>query len=128
MKASPAIDSHHKRILEIPLEELVSCGLGFKAKLIKNTITWIKEDGLQERLGNMSAEAAIENLQKMKGIGDWTARIVMCDLSGNWSLYPFDDLAVRTWAARLWPDRNWSSNPRILGSNGRRQMAPTSGK
>lgn len=43
-------------------------------------------------------------------IGPWTARAAAADFTGDFSIYPHDDLAVRTWAAQLapaypWPDK-----------------------
>jgi len=100
-----------ERILEIPLEDLISCGLGFKAKLIKNIVEKLAKDGLREKLGNTPVSLTFEHLQEIKGIGRWTAHTALCDTTGDWSLYPFDDLAVRTWASKLWPNRNWPTDP-----------------
>lgn len=40
-------------------------------------------------------------------IGPWTARAAAADFTGDFSTYPHDDLAVRTWAAQIAPDYPW---------------------
>jgi DNA-3-methyladenine glycosylase II len=101
-----------ERIIASPLEDLISCGLGFKAKLIKSVIEKLEEDGLRGMLGNASINTTLEHLQGIKGIGQWTAHITVSDITGDWSLYPFDDLAVRTWASKLWPNQGWPQSPK----------------
>ncbi|MFI5758112.1 hypothetical protein [Streptomyces sp. NPDC051569] len=40
-------------------------------------------------------------------IGPWTARAAAADFTGDFSIYPHDDLAVRTWAAQIAPAYPW---------------------
>ncbi|MEU1037879.1 hypothetical protein ACFYP4_29270 [Streptomyces sp. NPDC005551] len=40
-------------------------------------------------------------------IGPWTASAAVADYTGDFSIYPHDDLAVRTWAAHIAPDHDW---------------------
>lgn len=40
-------------------------------------------------------------------IGPWTAAAAATDFTGDFSVYPHDDLAVRTWAAQIAPDYPW---------------------
>ncbi|MFI0192867.1 hypothetical protein ACH4PW_35690 [Streptomyces sp. NPDC017082] len=40
-------------------------------------------------------------------IGPWTARAAAADYTGDFSVYPHDDLAVRTWAAQIAPSHPW---------------------
>lgn len=103
-----------EKILELSLDDLVSCGLGFKAALIKNVAKKIEKDNLKQKINVVSTETALEILQEIKGIGHWTAHVTLCDLKGDWSLYPFDDLAVRTWASNLWSGYNWPQNPQVF--------------
>ncbi|MFB9505180.1 hypothetical protein ACFFS2_08005 [Streptomyces aurantiacus] len=40
-------------------------------------------------------------------IGPWTAAAAAADYTGDFSIYPHDDLAVRTWAAKIAPAHPW---------------------
>jgi DNA-3-methyladenine glycosylase II len=46
-------------------------------------------------------------IQNVPRIGPWTAGATIADLTNDYALYPFADLAVRTWAKRLASGRNW---------------------
>lgn len=95
-------------IVDISTERLISCGLGFKAQRIKNIAEGILNDGLQI---SSSVVDNLNTLKELKGIGDWTARSSLCDFTGDWSIYPVDDLAVRTWAYKMWAEHQWSRDP-----------------
>ncbi|MFF7183153.1 hypothetical protein [Streptomyces sp. NPDC008121] len=41
------------------------------------------------------------------GVGPWTAAAAAADFTGDFSVYPHSDLAVRTWAARIAPAYEW---------------------
>ncbi len=98
-------------MMDLAPEALLACGLGYKARLIPRIARDLLENGWEEQLPQVSTETAVALLQHVKGIGRWTARVAMCDLTGDWSVYPYEDLAVRTWAARLWPDVVWPRKP-----------------
>ncbi|MFF3747513.1 DNA glycosylase family protein [Streptomyces kronopolitis] len=46
-------------------------------------------------------------LVRIPRIGPWTAAAAAADFTGDFSIYPHDDLAVRTWAAQIAPDYPW---------------------
>ena len=94
-------------MVDLVPEALLSCGLGYKARIIPRIARDLLEQGWEEQLPQISTETAVTLLQHVKGIGRWTARVAMCDLTGDWSVYPYEDLAVRTWARRFWPDVAW---------------------
>jgi DNA-3-methyladenine glycosylase II len=94
-------------IARIPLEELQAEGLGFKAKVVHGTALSILEHDLEAKVTKQSPVEALDMLTAIKGIGRWTARVAICDLFADWSYYPFEDLAVRTWARKLWPGVQW---------------------
>lgn len=54
-------------------------------------------------------------VQAVRRIGPWTAGATVADVSNDYSLYPFADLAVRTWAQRLAPSVQWPDNEREFG-------------
>jgi DNA-3-methyladenine glycosylase II len=51
-------------------------------------------------------------LPSIKGIGQWTAHVALCDWLADWSSYPFEDLAVRTWAGKRWHAVPWPQDKR----------------
>jgi 3-methyladenine DNA glycosylase/8-oxoguanine DNA glycosylase len=46
-------------------------------------------------------------LTRIPRIGPWTAAAAAADFTGDFSIYPHDDLAVRTWAAQIAPEHPW---------------------
>ena len=94
-------------IARIPLEELQAEGFGFKAKVVHETALSILEHDLESKVAKQSPTEALDVLMSIKGIGRWTAHIAVCDLFADWSHYPFEDLAVRTWARKLWSGVQW---------------------
>ncbi|MFE6018667.1 hypothetical protein ACFQ6O_18605 [Streptomyces sp. NPDC056441] len=58
----------------------------------------------------MDAPELAAALTSVPRIGPWTAAAAASDYTGDFSIYPHDDLAVRTWAAQIapaypWPDK-----------------------
>lgn len=51
-------------------------------------------------------------LQEVPGIGPWTAACAAADFTGDYSVYPHDDLAVRTWAAKAAPTVRFPEEPK----------------
>ncbi|MEU3855508.1 hypothetical protein [Streptomyces sp. NPDC029554] len=54
-----------------------------------------------------TAEDLVVALRAIPRIGPWTARAAAADFTGDFSIYPHDDLAVRTWAAQIAPAYPW---------------------
>jgi hypothetical protein len=59
------------------------------------------------------AELAIA-LEVIPGIGPWTARAAAADFTGDFSVYPHGDLAVRTWARGAAPSIAWPGKGRAF--------------
>lgn len=70
---------------------------------------YLHEGVFWERLA--PAELA-DALCKVERIGPWTARTAAADFTGDYSIYPHGDLAVRTWAAKAAPDVAWHTTDR----------------
>lgn len=54
-------------------------------------------------------------MQGVSRIGPWTAGATVADVANDFSLYPFADLAVRTWAGTLAPSVSWPETEREFG-------------
>ncbi|MEE1740188.1 hypothetical protein PUR49_27350 [Streptomyces sp. BE147] len=55
----------------------------------------------------MNAAELADALTDVPRIGPWTAAAAATDFTGDFSIYPHDDLAVRTWAAKIAPSYSW---------------------
>ncbi|MFE9454041.1 hypothetical protein [Streptomyces sp. NPDC006739] len=56
---------------------------------------------------HMEAGALAAALTRIPRIGPWTAAAAAADYTGDFHVYPHDDLAVRTWAAKIAPTYAW---------------------
>ena len=67
--------------------------------------------------GHKASDTEIEAdaLQAIPRVGPWTARAAAADWSNDWALYPYTDLAVRTWAKRAAPSRYWPVDEPTFG-------------
>ncbi|MEU3563793.1 hypothetical protein [Kitasatospora sp. NPDC006786] len=59
------------------------------------------------RWEQLEAPVLVAELVGVPRIGPWTAAAAAADFTGDFSVYPHADLAVRTWAARIAPDHPW---------------------
>jgi DNA-3-methyladenine glycosylase II len=92
-------------VLDLPDEEFTDLGMAFKRRplqaaaqaYLEHAVTW----------ATLPPATLLADVQHVPRIGPWTAGATVADLSNDFSLYPFADLAVRTWAARLVPDQQW---------------------
>ncbi|MFE7757898.1 hypothetical protein [Streptomyces sp. NPDC057429] len=55
----------------------------------------------------MKAPELAAALTTIPRVGPWTAAAAATDFTGDFSIYPHDDLAVRTWAAQAAPHYPW---------------------
>lgn len=101
------------------------------AKFHRSALTAAAEHYLQhgpdwQRMGARDLAAALTAVPR---IGPWTAAAAACDYTGDYSTYPHDDLAVRTWAAKIspsypWPDKKDKAfGPKWTGFAGRDSTA-----
>jgi DNA-3-methyladenine glycosylase II len=92
-------------VLDLPDTEFTRLGMAFKRRALRaaaeayleNAATWTE----------FPPATLLAEVQQVPRVGPWTAGATVADLSHDYSLYPFADLAVRTWAARLVPDQEW---------------------
>ncbi|MFG2408771.1 hypothetical protein ACGFR8_31395 [Streptomyces brevispora] len=109
-----AVSSPHGELFVAPSPQDV---LGLKDEAFKSigatfhrtTLTAAAEHYLQhasqwQRLGARDLASALTGVPR---IGPWTAAAAACDYTGDFSTYPHDDLAVRTWAAKISPSYPW---------------------
>ncbi|MCC9311146.1 hypothetical protein LN042_29485 [Kitasatospora sp. RB6PN24] len=56
----------------------------------------------------------VDALDTIPRIGPWTASAATADFTGDFSVYPHGDLAVRTWAKRAAPDVAWPTTDKAF--------------
>jgi len=92
-----------KRLAESSIEELHSCKLSRnKAMYIKGIANRVLSGFDFESLAEMSIEKAISKLMEFKGVGRWTAEIVLATGFKRWDVVPVDDLGIRRAISRFY--------------------------
>jgi DNA-3-methyladenine glycosylase II len=97
-----------KSVLGLESGDFASIGMAFKRRPLIAAAEAYLEYGPEWR--ELSPHALVEALQVVPRIGPWTARATVADWSNDWTLYPYDDLAVRTWATRAAPSYSWPAD------------------
>jgi DNA-3-methyladenine glycosylase II len=80
-------------------------GLAFKGRALRAVAEACLEFG--GKWAALRPADLLVELQTIPRVGPWTAGAAGADLTNDYTLYPFADLAVRTWANRLAPGRTW---------------------
>ncbi len=92
-------------VLTLPDDEFAQLGLAFKARPLRAAAHACLEFG--PKWTELEPATLVTEVQNVPRIGPWTAGATVADLTNDYTLYPFADLAVRTWAKRLAPQRTW---------------------
>lgn len=95
-------------VLALPDTEFTRLGLAFKRRPLRAAAAAYLEFG--RKWAELGSVALTQEVQRVPRIGPWTAGATVADLSNDYSLYPFADLAVRTWVKLLSPGRTWPEN------------------
>ncbi|MBL7499784.1 hypothetical protein I6A84_20730 [Frankia sp. CNm7] len=104
-------------ILELDDEQFSELGLAFKRPALRSAATAYVTHG--ESWTRLSRPALVDELQSVRRVGPWTAGAAVADYTNHWDLYPYADLAVRTWAGRAAPSHVWFHNERAFGTQWR---------
>lgn len=92
-------------VLALPDAEFARLGMAFKRGPLRAAAEACLEFGA--KWAELDPADVITEVQAVPRIGPWTAGASVADLTNNYALYPFADLAVRTWAKHLAPERSW---------------------
>jgi DNA-3-methyladenine glycosylase II len=87
-----------QEVLELKHEKLRSIGLSnSKVSYVQNVARFALERGLDARkLSKMENEELIEYLTEIKGVGRWTAEMIMMFALGREDVFAVDDLGIQT--------------------------------
>ncbi len=96
-------------ILALPDETLRACGLsGAKTRYVKDLAArWLDGSLEPDRLPAMPDEEVVEHLTRVKGIGRWTAEMILIFTLARPDVLPVDDLGLRVAVQRAYdlPER-----------------------
>ncbi|WP_239382434.1 MULTISPECIES: hypothetical protein [unclassified Frankia] len=104
-------------VLSLTDVQFTEIGLAFKRPALQAAAAAYVEHGTT--WSRLSWPALVDELQSVRRIGPWTAGAAMADYTNDWGLYPYADLAVRTWAGRATPSHHWFHNERAFGAQWR---------
>ncbi|KLL11362.1 hypothetical protein BL254_14040 [Protofrankia sp. BMG5.30] len=104
-------------ILALTDERFAELGLAFKRAALRAAATAYLKHGVG--WSRLSLPVLVDELQGVQRIGPWTAGAAIADYTNDWSLYPYADLAVRTWAGRAAPSHLWLHHERAFGAQWR---------
>ncbi|WP_198943360.1 DNA glycosylase family protein [Actinokineospora bangkokensis] len=69
-----------------------------------------------EEWSALPADELVPALCTIPRIGPWSAGAAVADHTNRFDLYPYGDLAVRTWAARLAPSIDWPADEKAFAA------------
>lgn len=88
-------------VLDLSDEGFAAVGALFNRKGLRAAATSYLDRG--DHWATLDAESLAKELVEVPYIGPWTASAAAADFTGDHSVYPHADLAVRTWARRAAP-------------------------
>lgn len=105
MKDRFFITSHGLK--DVSEEELQKCGISMrKASYIKGIVDAVLNTDIDlEEMKNMPDEEVIKSLIKLKGVGKWTAEMLMIFSMQRPDIVSYDDLAIRRGMMKLYKHR-----------------------
>jgi hypothetical protein len=93
------------KVLALSEAEFANVGAKFHRTALQAAATsYERHHGTWEGLDAADLVTALKGTPR---IGPWTAAAAASDSTGDFSVYPHDDLAVRTWAAKIAPAYPW---------------------
>jgi DNA-3-methyladenine glycosylase II len=92
-------------VLGLADADFAALGLAFKRPALQAAAqAYLRHGDSWAQLPLIDLVTAVQTVPR---IGPWTAGAAIADAHNAYHLYPFADLAVRTWAARMVPDQPW---------------------
>jgi DNA-3-methyladenine glycosylase II len=93
-----------QQILDTPFEKLRSIGMSnAKVSYVQNVARFEIESGLQpKKLNKMSNEEVIEYVTQIKGVGQWTAEVLLMFALGREDVFTVGDLGIQNAMIKLY--------------------------
>jgi DNA-3-methyladenine glycosylase II len=100
-------------VLTLSDGEFADLGMKFFRVALRNSAEAFVKTG--DYWATLPPAELVRAVQEPRRIGPWTAGATVADVTNDYSLYPFADLAVRTWAGKLTPSMSWPETEREFG-------------
>ncbi|MEU0517881.1 hypothetical protein [Streptosporangium sp. NPDC006007] len=111
-----------EQTLALSVEDFAALGMAFKRRPLQAAAAAHLDHHAE--WAQLAPDALVKALQSVPRIGPWTAGAAVADFSGDFSLYPYADLAVRTWAALADPSNAWPTDEPGFAARWRRLAGP----
>ncbi|WP_280883333.1 hypothetical protein [Streptomyces pseudovenezuelae] len=95
----------HSAVLGMPRSSFAVAGVQFHYNALTSAASLYQQHHLE--MQRLDAAALADALMSLPHLEPWTARVAAADFTGDFSIYPYDDLAVRSRAADIAPDYSW---------------------
>ncbi|WP_431930923.1 hypothetical protein [Micromonospora sp. RP3T] len=107
-----------ERVLALSDGDFTECGMAFKRRPLRHAAEAFLAHGAHWT--GLSPSVLVKELQTVSGIGPWSAGAAVADWSNDWAIYPYGDLAVRTWARHADPGAAWPADEPTFAAHWRR--------
>ncbi|MFF0723760.1 hypothetical protein [Streptomyces sp. NPDC004134] len=104
-------------VLGLPDEAFAEGGTAFHRTALRAAATAYTKHGAS--WAQLAPEDLVKALDEVPRIGPWTASAAAADHTGDFSVYPHGDLAVRTWARRAAPEFPFPETDRTFATQWR---------
>jgi DNA-3-methyladenine glycosylase II len=95
---------HPEMVIAAEVEVLRACGLSYqKAGYLKNIAQFALEQDLSKAyIDGLNDQEALTHLTAIKGVGRWTAEMILMFSLGRPDVFPVDDLIIRNAMIRIY--------------------------
>ncbi|MGW3627812.1 hypothetical protein [Streptomyces sp. NPDC000880] len=118
-----AVAPDPQHVLELDDEAFSSIGAKFHRTALQAAARAYLEHA--ETWMQLAPADLVTALTSIPRIGPWTASAAAADFTGDFTVYPHADLAVRTWAARIAPAYAWPQTEKTFITHWRHLAGPT---
>ncbi|MCB5911965.1 hypothetical protein [Streptomyces pinistramenti] len=122
---NPAVVPGPERVLELTDAEFVTAGAKLHRKALQAAATAYLADA--EVWASLEANKLVTALTSIHGVGPWSASAAAADFTGDYSVYPHADVAVRSWAHIIAPHEPWPDSDKKFEERWLRLAGPGSG-
>jgi 3-methyladenine DNA glycosylase/8-oxoguanine DNA glycosylase len=99
-----------RAVLDLTEQQFAAVGAALHRKALPAAAAAYHHQG--DVWAELPADDLVKALQEVPGVGPWTAACAAADFTGDYSVYPHGDLAVRTWAAKAAPETTFHESPK----------------
>lgn len=111
-----------EQVLALTDEEFTALGMAFKRRPLRAAATAYLT--YHAEWADLPPEVLVKAVQGVPRIGPWTAGAAVADHTGDYTLYPYADLAVRTWATIAAPSTTWPATEPEFAATWQRLAGP----